>query len=219
MNNPESRLIVSPFVLGPVQTNTFLVGDIQNKKSVVIDPAWDGKMIVDAAKKHGLQIESIWLTHAHFDHIGGVLGITSEISQSLPIALHPDDYPLWKAKGGASYFGMRVDPGPEPTIWLANHQQLKLGDFVFEVRHCPGHTPGHVIFYCALEKIIFCGDVLFNGSIGRTDLPGGDYQTLMDSIKRQILILPEDTRLFTGHGPETTIGVEKRSNPFLIQDF
>ena len=112
-------------------------------------------------------------------------------------------------------FGLKIDPGPEPTIDLEHGQILHLGRYRFEVRHAPGHTPGHVMFYCAEQKVLFCGDVIFQGSIGRTDLPGGDYQTLMNSIRTQVLSLPEDTRLLTGHGPETTVGLERRYNPFL----
>jgi hydroxyacylglutathione hydrolase len=110
---------------------------------------------------------------------------------------------------------MQIDPGPEPTMHLSHGQKLPLGDRLFEVRHTPGHTPGHVVFYCGSEKVVFCGDVIFWGGIGRTDLPGGDYDTLMHSIQSQILSLPNDTRLLSGHGGETTVGYERRENPFL----
>ena len=113
------------------------------------------------------------------------------------------------------YFGMRIATGPEPTNHLEHGQILTLGDRAFEVRHCPGHTPGHVVFYCAAEKVLFSGDVIFWGSIGRTDLPGGDYDALIHSIYSQILTLPNETRLLSGHGGETTVGFERRENPFL----
>lgn len=113
-------------------------------------------------------------------------------------------------------FGMRIDPGPEPTVDLKHGMILRLGGNQFEVRHAPGHTRGHVILYCAEEKVVFCGDVIFQGSIGRTDLPGGDFNTLIQSIRTQILTLPDDTRLLSGHGPETTVGQERRFNPFLL---
>jgi len=118
-------------------------------------------------------------------------------------------------QGGAPLFGMKIDPGPEPTVDLQHGQLLNLGEFQFEVRHTPGHTPGHVVFYCSQEAVVFCGDVIFQGSIGRTDLPGGDFSTLMNSINSEILALPDETRLLTGHGPETSVGIERQYNPFL----
>jgi len=117
--------------------------------------------------------------------------------------------------GGAAFFGMHIDPAPQPTIHLSHGQKLYLGKQEFEVRHCPGHTPGQVVFYCKSEKLLFCGDVIFWGGIGRTDLPGGDYDTLIRSISTQILTLPNETRLLSGHGGETKVGVERAENPFL----
>jgi glyoxylase-like metal-dependent hydrolase (beta-lactamase superfamily II) len=118
-------------------------------------------------------------------------------------------------QGGAPFFGMRIDPGPRPSIDLEHGQMLPIGAYTFEVRHAPGHTPGHVIFYCAAERVAFCGDVIFSGSIGRTDLPGGSFDILMRSIKTQVLTLPDETRLFSGHGPQTSVGQERAENPFL----
>jgi hydroxyacylglutathione hydrolase len=114
---------------------------------------------------------------------------------------------------------MYIDPGPEPTIDLYHDQILHLGSNRLEVRHAPGHTRGHVMFYCQADQVLFCGDVIFQGSIGRTDLPGGDYETLIQSIRSQVLNLPDDTRLLSGHGPETTVGVERRYNPFFTEGF
>ena len=112
---------------------------------------------------------------------------------------------------------MRIDPGPEPTIDLSHGQILRLGKAEIEVRHTPGHTRGHVVFYCPGEKVVFCGDLIFQGSIGRTDLPGGDYDSLVDSVRRNILNLPDDTRLLPGHGPATTVGNERHYNPYLAE--
>ena len=202
-------------VLGPVATNAYLVGDPAIRAAVVIDPAWDGELIVDEAKRHAWHIQQIWLTHAHFDHIGGIEGVVTGSSPAPKIALHPADLPLYSAQGGAALFGMRIGATPEPAVRLKHGLRLTLGEHSFEVRHCPGHTPGHVVFYCADEKVMFCGDVIFSGSIGRTDLPGGDYDTLIDSIHSQILSLPNETRLLSGHGGETSVGAERRFNPFL----
>jgi len=208
-------LEIVTLVLGPVQTNSYLIADPETGEAVVIDPAWEGKTIASEAKRRGWRIGSLWLTHAHFDHLGGAGETADHTSPPPPVALHPADYPLWRAQGGAPLFGMRIDPGPEPTIDLHHGQILRLGSNVFEVRHAPGHTAGHVVFYCAGERVAFCGDVIFAGSIGRTDLPGGDFSTLMNSIRTQILTLPDDTRLLSGHGPETTVGTERAYNPFM----
>lgn len=208
-------LEIITFVLGPVQTNAYLVADSNRGAAIVIDPAWDGGFIVSEAKQRGWRIGSIWLTHAHFDHLGGAAQVADLSSPPPPVALHPEDYPLWRAQGGAPLFGMRIDPGPEPTIELTHKQILHVGAYDFEVRHTPGHTPGHVVFYCGSAGVVFCGDVIFGGSIGRTDLPGGDYDTLINSIHTHILSLPDETRLLSGHGPETTVGVERQENPFL----
>ncbi len=208
-------LEIVSFVLGPVATNAYLVGEPKSKSAVVIDPAWDGERIAGEAKRRGWIIEQLWLTHAHFDHIGGIAGILDSVQPSPRIALHPADLPLYVAQGGAALFGMRIEPTPAPAERLKHGQTLSLGDNTFEVRYCPGHTPGHVVFYCAAEKVIFCGDVIFWGSIGRTDLAGGDFDTLIRSIKEQIMSLPDSTRLLSGHGGETTVGSERRTNPFL----
>jgi glyoxylase-like metal-dependent hydrolase (beta-lactamase superfamily II) len=208
-------LSIVTFTLGPVMTNSYLVADAETKEATVIDPADNGRMIVKEAEKRGWHVGNIWLTHAHFDHIAGAGGVADHLNPAPAVALHPDDYPLWRMQGGAMLFGMRIDPGPEPSVDLKHGMLLRLGSNQFEVRHAPGHTRGHVIFYCAADKVAFCGDVIFQGSIGRTDLPGGDYDTLIQSIQEQILTLPDDTRLLSGHGPETTVGQERRFNPFL----
>jgi glyoxylase-like metal-dependent hydrolase (beta-lactamase superfamily II) len=155
------------------------------------------------------------LTHAHFDHLAGVAAVVDKCNPPPPVALHPDDYPLWRMEGGAMFFGMRIDPGPEPSIELYHGQILHVGTNQIEVRHAPGHTRGHVMFHSPTQRLLFCGDVIFQGSIGRTDLPGGDYQTLLASIESQVLTLPDDTVLLPGHGLKTTVGEERRLNPFL----
>ena len=203
------------FTLGPVMTNTYLIADDETGEAVVIDPADEGERIVDEAKNRSWRIGSIWLTHAHFDHLGGAAGVADALDPAPPVALHPEDYPLWRIQGGAAFFGMRIDHGPEPTVELHHGQVLHLGSHQLMVYHAPGHTQGHVMFHNEAEKILFSGDVIFQGSIGRTDLPGGDYDTLIDSIKKGLLVLPPDTIAYPGHGPSTTIGTEIDKNPFL----
>jgi len=209
-------LEIVSYTLGPVITNAYLVADPQTREAVVIDPADEGQVIVADAEKRGWRIGSIWLTHAHFDHLAGAGQVADLVDPPPPVALHTEDYPLWRMQGGAPLFGMHIDPGPEPTIDLFDQQLLHLGGNLIQVFHTPGHTRGHVIFYCSEEAVVFCGDVIFQGSIGRTDLPGGDYDTLMHSIRTKILNLPDDTRLLSGHGPETMVGTEKRTNPFVL---
>jgi hydroxyacylglutathione hydrolase len=209
-------LSIVPFTLGPVMTNCFLIADPDTKEAVVIDPADKGRMIVNEAEKRGWRIGSIWLTHAHFDHLAGAASVADQLNPAPPVALHPDDYPLWRMQGGAMLFGMRIDPGPEPTVDLKHGMVMHVGANLVEVRHAPGHTRGHVIFYCTDQAVAFVGDVIFQGSIGRTDLPGGDYDTLIRSIREQVLTLPDETRLLSGHGPETTVLQERQNNPFLV---
>lgn len=209
-------LIIKQIPLGMTMTNAYIAAEQESGKAVVIDPGYEGEALFEELDNRGWQLEAIWLTHAHFDHLGGVAALVSACPQPPPVALHPEDMPLWEVKGGAPLFGVRdLDAGPRPSIDLTDGQILTLGSTRFEVRHAPGHSPGHVMFYCAEEAALFCGDVIFQGSIGRTDLPGGSYQTLMDSIRRLVLSLPDETRLLNGHGPETTVGRERVYNPFL----
>ncbi len=203
------------FTLGPAQTNAYLVADSGTKEAAVIDPAWDGHVILRAARERGWRIGHLWYTHAHFDHIGGAAAIADALNPLPLVALHPNDHVLWRAGGGGAFFGFDIDPGPEPTIDFMHGMKLKLGSVDFEIRFTPGHTPGHCILNVPSARTCFCGDLIFAGSVGRTDLPGGDWNALEKSIREQIFILPDETRLLSGHGPETTVGEEKRSNPFV----
>ncbi len=213
-------LDILAFTLGPAQTNAYLIADPLTREAAVIDPAWDGAVILAGAQQRGWRIGHLWYTHAHFDHIGGAGAIADGLNPLPLVALHPADHVLWRAEGGAGLFGLKIDPGPEPTIDLYDGQALRLGGSRFEVRFTPGHTPGHCIFYLPASDIsspgiCFCGDLIFRGSVGRTDLPGGDTDTLIRSIRTQVYTLPDDTRLLPGHGPETTVGYEKLNNPFV----
>lgn len=208
-------LIIRSFVLGPIHTNTYLIADSDTHEAAVIDPAWDGAQIYNAATAEGWRIAHLWYTHAHFDHIAGA-GAIADLLNPLPlVGLHPADHDLWKTRGGAGYFGMTIDHGPEPVIDFYNGQILCLGSSQIIVFETPGHTRGHVVFYAAGQNACFCGDLIFQGSVGRTDLPGGDSETLIDSIDRVILTLPDETVLYPGHGPKTTVGIERLNNPFL----
>jgi glyoxylase-like metal-dependent hydrolase (beta-lactamase superfamily II) len=208
-------LEILSLTLGPVLTNTYLIADAATGEAAVIDPAWDGAHILAEAQKRNWRIGQMWYTHAHFDHIGGAAEIADSLTPVPAVALHPADRPLWQVQGGAPLFGFRIEKGPQPTIDLAHGRVLRLGKITFEVRHTPGHTPGHCAFYCAEAGVLFSGDLIFQNGVGRTDLPGGSWEMLVESIRAQVFTLPEETRILSGHGGETRVGEEKRYNPFL----
>ena len=208
-------LEIVPLVLGPVATNAYLIADSDTHEAAVIDPAWDGHLIAAEARQRDWRISQVWITHAHFDHIGGTAALARASDTPLVIALHPDDRLLWDAQGSAALFGFTLPASPAPTLNLAQNMALQLGHIIFTVFHTPGHTTGHCVFYCADAGVCFCGDLIFRNSVGRTDLPGGDRDALGTSIRSQIYSLPDATRLLSGHGPETTVGQEKRANPFV----
>ncbi len=208
-------LDILPLVLGPLQTNAYLVADAASREAAVIDPAWDGEAILAEAGSRGWRIGHLWYTHAHFDHIGGAAAVADALNPLPLVAMHPADHDLWQVGGGGAPYGFRIDPGPEPAIDLDAVTTLRLGGVTFEVRQTPGHTPGSVVFYCAAAAVLFSGDTIFQGSVGRTDLPGGDWEALIAGIRTQVLTLPGETRILPGHGPETTVADERASNPFL----
>ena len=198
-------LIIRKFVLQPFFNNTYLVVDAYSNQAAVIDPASGSNIISEVVNENGYQINGIWLTHAHFDHYCGVSEINNGNGIIPPVALHPHDLELWQRWGDAQEFGYIFDRGPEPSILLEDNQILQLGETKIQVIHTPGHCKGHVVYYSASDNAIFCGDLLFKGGIGRTDLQDGSMTEILDSIYNKILILPDDTRLLPGHGPETSI--------------
>lgn len=206
-------MIVRTLVLGPAQTNCYLAADEQTRQAVVIDPSWDAEVILAEARAADLTIELLLITHAHFDHIGAAADVHD--ATGAPIAVHAGESDLLKADGGAAYFGVKIRAVPPPDRWVLPGEVITLGSLAFEVRFVPGHTAGHVAFVEHHARAAFVGDVLFAGSIGRTDLPGGHYDTLIASIHSQLLTLPDDFVVYSGHGPTTTIGAERVTNPFL----
>lgn len=195
--------------------NTVLVVCDDARTAILIDPGSATPVALAAARARGLDVAAILLTHAHFDHIEGVA--RAREATGAPVYLHPDDRILYDNVGSqAAAFGVPYQEQPPPDIDLVPGENVSFGGSEFEVVFAPGHAPGHVIFVSTTEPVAIVGDVIFLGSIGRTDLPGGDYRVLMDSIQRAVLTLPPETRLYTGHGPETTVGHEQRTNPFLV---
>jgi glyoxylase-like metal-dependent hydrolase (beta-lactamase superfamily II) len=180
---------------------------------VLIDPGEESARFLAELGRQGLRLEAIWLTHAHVDHIMGVEAVKRETGA--PVYLHPADRPLYDAlPGQGDWMGLVLRPPPPPDRDLEDGEVLSFGEHRFTVRHTPGHSPGSVSYLG--DGRVFSGDVLFSGSIGRTDLPGGDYHTLLHSIQSVLLALPDSTVVHSGHGPDTTVGVERVSNPFLV---
>jgi hydroxyacylglutathione hydrolase len=194
--------------------NAYLVGCAETGEQMAIDPGGEAAAMADAIGAGGGSLQAIVLTHAHMDHIEGVAELVRRMPA--PIHLHPADRRLYDAAAQqAEMFGHRIEPPPPPDREISPGDPLELGACRFEVRHVPGHSPGHVLLYSEAAGVAFVGDVVFAGSIGRTDLPGGSFQELMTSIREQVLTLPDQTRLLTGHGPETTVERERSTNPFL----
>jgi hydroxyacylglutathione hydrolase len=206
-------LIIASLPVGLIQTNCYVVGCEETKEGAVIDPGGHPERILAEVERHGLAIKYVLDTHAHFDHTDANGAIVQATGASL--ALHPEDRPLLEASGGAALFGMHADPSPPPDLELRDGDELQVGTLAFKVLHTPGHTPGHVCFYEADEGTLFDGDVLFYRGVGRTDLPGGSWQQLLESIQGVLFALPDNTIVYSGHGPATTIGEEKRLNPWL----
>lgn len=208
-------LSVRAFAVGPLQENCYLVVDQAAGEAALVDPGAEGERLVEAVRASGARLVGVWLTHAHFDHVGGVAAVRRAFPDA-PIHLHPDDQPLYeRATQSAAAWGLDLEPPPPADVALAEGDVLTLGEHAFTVQHAPGHAPGHVVIHG--HGLAFVGDCLFAGSVGRTDLPLSDARALARSLER-IAELPPATRVLPGHGPETTIATERMSNPFLNGD-
>ncbi len=207
-------LQIKKFTLGPLENNTYLLWDTPGNQAVVIDPSFTPGPVIDQIAQLGLHLQAIWLTHAHFDHFAGASQIIQFLSGPVELMVHAKDLQLWQNGGEARVFGIKMDLSISPGVLLYDFQTLTVGSSEFKVLPTPGHTNGHVTYYCPEAKAAFCGDIIFRYSIGRTDL-GGDYNTLMNSIETQILTMPPDTVLYSGHGENSTVYEQIQTNPFV----
>lgn len=198
------------------QQNCTVLFDSETKEGVIVDPGGDIDVILQTIRENGITLQAIWLTHGHIDHAGGAKELKDALDLRI-IGPHEDDRPLLeRLEAQAEHFGLDMKvQNVVPDQWLDDGDTVSFGGHVFEVLHCPGHAPGHVVFFNRAQNFAHVGDVLFHGSIGRTDLPGGNHQQLLDSIRDKILPLGDDVGFICGHGPGGRIGEERRSNPYL----
>ena len=218
-------MIIAKFVLSIFQQNSRIVACERTGRAIAIDPGADSAEMVSHIKDRKWQLQAITLTHGHLDHVGGTKFLQEAFTEA-EVILHKDDEDLYYGlpqqplmmglpKVQLAALGLEYAEPPKLTRNWVHGEQYRVGELVFDVLHCPGHTRGHVVLVERNEKKVFVGDCLFAGSIGRTDLPGGDYDQLIESISTNILGLGDDFVVYSGHGPETTVGDERRTNPFL----
>ncbi|THF56051.1 MBL fold metallo-hydrolase [Ollibium composti] len=198
------------------QQNCAILFDAETKRGVVVDPGGDVERILAALKDNGITAEAIWITHGHIDHAGGAMELKEALGVDIVGPHEADKFLLDNLETQASRYGMAGVRNCVPDRFLSEGETVSFGDHVFEVLHCPGHAPGHVVFYNRAAGFAHVGDVLFHGSVGRTDLPGGDHAALMASIKEKLLPLGDDIGFLCGHGPGGRFGEERRGNPFLV---
>ncbi len=201
--------------VGPLQCNCSVIGDESTREGLVIDPGDNIEDVVSIVRKHNLQIKQIVITHAHIDHVGGAMQLRA--ATGAPILLNQNDYALLKMLDAqAAWIGVAPPGRVEIDHSVAQADSIKTGSLSADVIHTPGHTEGSICLYFPAEKKLIAGDTLFAGSIGRTDLPGGSFEKIIRSLHDKVLELPDDTVVIPGHGPLTTIGDERQSNPFLV---
>jgi glyoxylase-like metal-dependent hydrolase (beta-lactamase superfamily II) len=203
-------MLIKSIVVGPLEVNCFIIAEEASKKALVIDPGDEPDRIMDVVKDNKLNVEYIVCTHGHFDHVGAVSDLKNETGAK--VLIHKHEIEIYSAaKDMAAFWGYELDPLPDPDVLVEEGEIIKIGGVGFKVFHSPGHSPGGICLYG--EGVVVTGDTLFAGSVGRTDFYGGDMNKLKESFKR-LMTLPEDTRVLPGHGPETTIGYEKKENMF-----
>ncbi len=211
-------MIVNSIEVGMLQVNCYVLGCEQTHEAVIIDPGDDAPLILDLVRQHDLRPVKIINTHAHFDHLLAVRAV--QAATRVPFCLHEGDRPVLARMRAAVQAWLGYDPGEPPVVdeWLVAGDLVRFGHQTLEMRWTPGHSPGSITFVDHQGRRAFVGDALFRGSIGRTDLPGGNLRQLLDSIRTQIFSLPDDTKVYPGHGPATTVGFEKQTNPFFADE-
>jgi len=208
-------MILETFPTGPLQSNCTILGDEESGEAIVVDPGDEADRINRRLITLGLKLKEILLTHAHLDHVGAAADLKK--LTGAPIFLSEDDLPLLATvREQALWLGMRAPAAAAPDEYLTDGRIVGLARYPARVLATPGHTQGGVCLYFESLKLVIAADTLFAGSIGRTDLPGGDYSQIIHSIQSRLMVLPDDTKVITGHGPSTTIGIERRTNPFLL---
>ncbi len=205
-------MIIKKLSVGRLQTNCYIVGCEDTKEGAIIDPGGDAKRILAEVERLGLEIKYVINTHGHFDHTLANKEVVE--ATGAPLVIHSADAPMLTKGGGALFFGLMGKASPPADVILDEGQVLTVGQIELQVLHTPGHSPGSVCLYSEKEGVLFDGDVLFNMGVGRYDLPGSDGSALRESLER-LLALPDETTVYPGHGPATTIGRERRGNPFL----
>lgn len=207
-------MILETFPVGPLQCNCTILGDEESREAIIVDPGDEIGRIHLRLIDLGLTLKQILITHAHIDHVGGALKLKA--LTGAPIYLNESDLPLLEMMSmQAAWLGIEAPETAPPDEALVDGRKVGLESYPAQVIHTPGHTQGSVCLHFASMKMVLAGDTLFAGSIGRTDLPGGDFDQIIDSIQSRLLSLPDETRIVPGHGPATTIGTERRINPFL----
>lgn len=205
-------MIIKTFITGPIETNCYILMCEYTHETVIIDPGLDNGSIIRQITAMDGQVKYILLTHGHFDHCCGVQNLVD--TYSVPILMHCDDVPYVSgAKTHALIYGISIPNVPLPNCFINDGDLVEVGNISLKTIHTPGHTPGCVCFYT--QGYLFSGDTLFNASIGRTDLPGGNFKKIISGIKNKLFLLPDDTIVYPGHGEKTTIGDEKMSNPYV----
>lgn len=208
----NTAMQIARLVVGPLQVNCYIVSDEKTREAIIIDPGDDAEDILELVSSKGLKVRYLVNTHAHFDHVGANKKLKDATGAELLIH-QEDDKLLGNTSGQARMFGMTAPSSPKADRYVKHGEVIRIGSLSLTVLHTPGHSAGGISL--AGDGVVFTGDALFAGSIGRTDLPGGDLMTLITSIRTNLLTLPDETVVLSGHGPQSTIGEERRENPFL----